>query len=227
MNIIDISRPLTEETAVYKNYPVKRVKIETIADHGANGYRESNLHTNLHTGTHIDAPLHMIAGAEPMSTWSLDHFLGSCLVLDCGHVADRIARADLEGRGIRAGDIVLLRTRNSLVDAFEFDFVALSPDGARCLVEQGVRTVGIDAMSIERDDPTHETHRILLGAGIAIIEDLRLAAVAEGRYQLSCLPLSLPGCEAAPARAVLWDGPRPDAALPVESCSEINTIRCQ
>ncbi len=212
MKIIDISRPLTEETAVYKNYAVKRVRIETLATHEENGYHESNLHTNLHTGTHIDAPLHMIAGAEPMSAYDLCHFLGPCLVLDCEAVTDRIGRADLEGRGIRAGDIVLLRTRNSLVDSFEFDFVALSPDGARSLVEQGVRTVGIDAMSIERDDPTHETHRILLAAGVAIIEDIRLAAVVEGRYQLSCLPLSLPGCEAAPARAVLWDGPHPNDA---------------
>ncbi|MDI9470175.1 MAG: cyclase family protein [Bacillota bacterium] len=210
MKIIDISRPLTEETSVYKNNPVKRVRIETLATHEANGYHESNLHTNLHTGTHIDAPLHMIAGARPMSSYSLDHFLGPCLVLDCEQVADLITRSDLEGRGIRAGDIVLLRTRNSLVDAFEFDFVALSPDGARYLVEQGVRTVGIDAMSIERSDPTRETHRTLLGAGVAIIEDLRLAAVAEGRYQLSCLPLSLPECEAAPARAVLWNGPHPN-----------------
>jgi arylformamidase len=91
---------------------------------------------------------------------------------------------------------------------------AVTPDGARWLVERGVRLVGADTLSIEpettglgvRGCPPEEqfpVHRILLGAGVVIVEGLDLAAVAPGSYQFVCLPLRIVGGDGAPARAVL------------------------
>ena len=87
--------------------------------------------------------------------------------------------------------------------AFTYDFVYLEKSGAKYLAGKKVKTVGIDYVGIERDQPNHETHRFLLGNDIPIIEGLRLGKVKEGEYTLLCLPLAYKGMEAAPARAVL------------------------
>jgi arylformamidase len=103
---------------------------------------------------------------------------------------------------------VLFRTRNSNYwesnrKTFIKGFVALTPKAAEYLIKRGVKLVGIDYLSIAPfDDPT-PTHKILLEAGIVILEGLNLTGVDQGRYTLYCLPLKLSGVEGAPARAIL------------------------
>lgn len=203
MKLFDISRPLTPETAVYKNKPEKRFVNTVIATHAANGAYESEMKTNMHTGTHVDAPIHQVDGGAFLGEIDLSLYYGPCEVYDLTAVEEAIRRSDLEKLDIPADIIVLFKTSNSHDAGWNSDFVYLAPDAAQYLVDRGVRTVGLDAMSIERNSPDHETHRILLEAGLGLIEDVRLAEIEPGRYTLSCLPLSIPGAEAAPARAVL------------------------
>ncbi len=89
-------------------------------------------------------------------------------------------------------------------DQFDEDFIFISRDGARHLAERGVRSVGVDYLSVGgfREDAV-ETHQALLDAGIWIIEGLNLNGVEPGLYELICLPLKLIGSEARPARAIL------------------------
>jgi len=102
---------------------------------------------------------------------------------------------------------VLIRTRNSsfLRDpTFHRDFTYLSPDGAEYLVENGVKLVGVDYLSVEQfHSPQHLTHRTLLARGVIIVEGLDLSEPPAGVYELRCLPLRLVGLDGAPARAVL------------------------
>ena len=104
-------------------------------------------------------------------------------------------------------DRLLIRTRNSDAwksrSAFSPDFVALTADGARWVADRGIRLVGVDYLSVQRwgDDP--ETHRILMRAGVAILEGIDLSSVPTGEYRLTCLPLRIDGAEASPVRAVL------------------------
>jgi kynurenine formamidase len=100
---------------------------------------------------------------------------------------------------------VLLKTKNSLQDQFDFSFVYLEKSGAAYLAQKKVRGVGIDALGIERDQPDHETHKTLLGAEIWIIEGLRLGDVPEGSYILAVMPLKVKSVEALPVRAALLD----------------------
>jgi arylformamidase len=87
---------------------------------------------------------------------------------------------------------------------FNPDFVALSSDSASWIVSKGIDLVGVDYLSIQMfKDAEPLTHRILLEAGIVIVEGLDLRKVDPGDYQLFCLPIKLAGCEGAPARAVL------------------------
>jgi arylformamidase len=115
---------------------------------------------------------------------------------------------ELESHGLAKGERVLFKTRNSeqcwKTDRFQKKFVHIPKDTAQYLAERRVQTVGIDYLSVggfETDGA--ETHRILLAAGIWILEGLNLAHVEAGEYELVCLPLKIVGSDGAPARAVL------------------------
>ena len=121
---------------------------------------------------------------------------------------DAVGPDELTGAGIPEGtERLLVRTRNSGLlqpgEDFREDFVGLTLEGASWIAGRGLRLVGTDYLSIQRfgDDP--ETHRVLMRAGVAILEGLDLSVVEPGEYRLTCLPLRLYGSEAAPARAIL------------------------
>ncbi|MBE3576832.1 MAG: cyclase family protein [Limnochordales bacterium] len=203
--LYDISRPIYPGMLVWKDKPEKAPCFTTSREHP----RETRLSFDSHSGTHVDAPLHMIPGGAPINQVALERFVGSCRVVDLTHIEEKITRADLESVDaldpLVPRDFVLLKTRNSWQIAPPFDqrFVYLARDGAEFLAERGVRGVGIDSLGIERDQPGYPSHRCLLVAGIPIIEGLYLARVPAGRYFLVAAPLPLVGIDAAPARVFL------------------------
>lgn len=206
MRIIDISMAIDEDMQVYKNRESKRPRFQTASDFRSGSVYESVLSINLHTGTHIDAPKHMAPDGETMEAYDLDRFYGTARVIDLtGLKARRIEADDLKEHGIECGDIILLKTANSLCEHFEPDFVYLTASGAQHLARIGVRAVGIDALGIERDAPGHPAHKALLNLGIPIIEGLRLGHVESGTYGFAAFPVKISGVEASPARAVLID----------------------
>ncbi len=162
----------------------------------------------VHVGTHIDAPLHFLADGRAVHEIDLRLLMGRVFVLNLPDVdvitGDVLREAEIPPRTRR----LLFKTRNSAWWAaghttFREDYVALSADAAEYLVGRGVKVVGVDYLSVAPFHDTVPTHRILLGAGIVVIEGLNLSAVSEGRYTLYCLPLKLLGTDGAPARAVL------------------------
>lgn len=167
----------------------------------------SRMTLGVHTGTHMDAPLHFIRGAGSIDTMPLDATIGPARVIS---IADShsITRTELARHKIAAGERVLFKTANSgrswKSDAFDESFVFISQDAARYLAEVEVQTVGVDYLSVggyREDGP--ETHHALLGSGVWIIEGLDLSGVEPGEYELVCLPLRLIGAEGSPARAIL------------------------
>lgn len=203
MNILDISWPITTGMTQYKD--VKRVAIETVSKPSSN-ITEHLVSLHTHTGTHIDAPLHFIMDGISSDKIPLTHFVGPCRVLDLTHVETCITQQVLSAYTFIEDEIILFKTKNSAlaVDAsFNYNFVYLDASGAQFLVEQKIKTIGIDYLGIERNQPHHETHTLLLKNNIPIIEGLRLKQVQAGNYILLCLPLDIIGLDAAPARAVL------------------------
>lgn len=198
--------PIYEGMPVYKNKPEKQPKIRVVQDFDTSPARESRIDLDAHTGTHADSPLHMVPNGDPMQAFAAERFVGPCRVLDLTHVQGGIGRSDLESLGIREEEFLLLKTRNSMQDGFDPEFVYLAEDGARFLVETGVRGIGIDALGIERSQPGHPTHKTLFAADIVIIEGLRLREVPAGTYFLVGAPIKLQATEAAPARVLLFDG---------------------
>jgi arylformamidase len=203
IKIYDISMDIHEKMSVYKNKDEKKPKLKVISDHVSGHSFESEITMGMHTGTHIDAPLHMIEGGSTIEHYDLKKFIRKCKVLDFTHVEDRITRGILEEKNIEAEDFILFKTRNSFQEEFDFKFVFLDKSGAEYLKAKNIVGVGTDSLGIERDQPQHETHKILLGQGIVIIEGLRLKDVDEGEYILYAPPLKIKGVEAAPTRAML------------------------
>lgn len=207
MKVYDISMTVTPDIITYKNNEANKPVFENQANFSNSSHYETKVTTNLHTGTHIDAPLHMVEGGATMEAYDIDRFIAPCRVLDLTHVEDMIHKKDLEPFHVQAGEFLLFKTRNSLEEAFDFKFVSLADDGAIYLAELGINGAGIDALGIERDQSDHMTHKSLLGKGIIILEGLRLKDVPEGAYELIALPVKLAGVEAAPTRAVLVERP--------------------
>jgi arylformamidase len=137
---------------------------------------------------------------------SIDATIGQARVIALPR-ARMIDVASLRPHRIREGERVIFKTSNSRKDrvgTFFEDYVAVTPDAAAYLVDRGLRTLGIDGPSV---GPFHEgiveTHQILLGAGIWIIEGLDLSRVSAGSYDLVCLPLRVVGADGAPARVIV------------------------
>lgn len=203
MRLIDISMPISAEMMVYKNRAEKKPIFKPMKTYADSDFYESRLDLDLHTGTHVDTPLHMIEGGKTMEQLPLDDWHGQAQLLDLSHVTEAIHAEDLKVFDISAGDIVLLKTRNSYSEVFDPEFVYLAEDGAAYLAAIGIKGVGIDALGIERAQADHGTHKVLFEKGCFILEGIRLAAVDAGRYYLMALPLALVGTEASPVRAVL------------------------
>lgn len=201
--LFDISMPIHESMPVYKNKPEKKPEVTITSNFPEQTVRESRVHLDVHTGTHIDAPLHMLPNGATIETLSLDRLVRPCTVFDVTHADKVITAADIEHLQMKAGDFVLFKTTNSFDDSFNPDFVYVAEDAARILTSRKIDGVGIDGLGIERSQSGHPTHKLLFDANVIIIEGLRLAHIAPGEYELMALPLKLQGLDAAPARVLL------------------------
>ncbi|MGI6124070.1 MAG: cyclase family protein [Acetivibrionales bacterium] len=206
MKIYDISMEISHEMPVYKGRTEKRPVFKIDNDFNKGSAYETRLEMNLHTGTHLDAPLHMIEDGKNLDGFDLDKVITKCKVIDLTHVAEKVSKTDLEAKEIQMGDFILLKTRNSIENILEKDFIYLDKSGAEYLSGKKVKGVGIDALGIERAQPGHETHKILFSARIVILEGLKLDEVNEGEYFLFAAPVKIKGVEASPVRAVLIVG---------------------
>ncbi|WAH37712.1 cyclase family protein [Alicyclobacillus dauci] len=204
--IYDVSMLIHKDVQVYKNKDEKRPSFQTTSDFDTGSSHETRVSMDVHTGTHIDAPLHMIPGGETIETIKLKQLVGNCRVIDLTKVEGAIKKADLEPHKPQKGEFLLLKTKNSWDEEFNYDFVYVGADAAAYLAEVGVGLVGVDGLGIERSQPDHETHKSLMSKHIVIIEGLRLKNVPEGDYFMVAAPLKLTGIDAAPARVMLFEG---------------------
>ena len=167
----------------------------------------SLLTLSAHTGTHVDAPSHLIPGGKTIDALDLGVMVGRARVVEFDALG-AITAAFLEGiDSLAADERVLFKTGNSSLweeRVFAEEYVGLSMDAADWLISKGVKLVGIDYLSI--DAPGNAglpVHRALLANDVVVVESLNLNQIPEGQYQLVCLPMKIGGSEGAPARVIL------------------------
>lgn len=203
--LLDVSVPLAAGVPVYPGNPEFELQpIKRIAQGGSSNV--SRLVLGTHTATHVDAPRHFFDDGPGVDQLQLDLLLGRARVVEVMRRGG-IGEKDLAAAGLREDLRILLKTSNSALwngERFHQDYTYLTEDGARYLVDQGVKVVGIDYLSVEQfkkaGAPAHHT---LLSEGVVIIEGLNLADAEPGMYELYCLPLRIVGADGAPARVVL------------------------
>jgi arylformamidase len=203
--LLDGSVPLRQGLPTYPNNPPFELQpIQRIADGGTANV--SRLVMGTHTGTHVDAPFHFFDDGIGVDELPLELLIGRARVVE---ITGRggIAAEDLQQAGLREDLRVLFKTSNSALwnsDTFHEDYAHITDSGARFLVEQGVKVVGVDYLSVEQfKKPGAPAHRTLLSNGVIIIEGLNLAEAEPGMYEMYCLPLPVTGGDGAPARVIL------------------------
>jgi arylformamidase len=206
MQIFDVSVPVSSRMPTWPGDPAISLERALSISRG-DAANVSRLDAGVHTGTHVDAPVHFIEGGDGIDSLDLGMLTGTCLVV----------AADPPGRELRPQDLpatehqrILFKTRNSERWArgdtrFDTEFVAVGLELAQRLIETGKRLVGVDYLSVEsyHAAPEHPVHKALLAARVAVIEGLDLSKVEPGEYELYCLPLKLVGSDGAPARTIL------------------------
>lgn len=202
----DISVPLVDGGAVYPGNPDIRIAPQQeIAKGGSSNV--SSLAFGSHTGTHVDAPRHMIEGAMAIDELPLEVLMGPAMLVAFDDTVMAVGEQNLRLHELKGHTRILIKTRNSkFVRDREFrrDYTYLAPDGARYLASLGVKLVGVDYFSVEQyHSGHHATHLTLLEREIVIVEGLDLSLPPMGPYDLRVLPLRLAGLDGAPARAVL------------------------
>jgi arylformamidase len=200
----DVSVPLRDGLVPWPGDPPFR--LERVSDVARGDVcTVSTLSMSAHAGTHIDAPLHFLQRGDSVDRLPLDATVGPARIILIRNPRS-VEVDELRPHRIRKGERLLLKTRNSArgrAGLFFEDYVAVSPDAAGYLASRGLRAVGIDGPSIGPFQRGAETHRILLGAGIWVIEWLDLRQTPAGSYDLICLPLRVVGGDGGPARAIL------------------------
>jgi arylformamidase len=203
---MDVSVPLRSGMVHWPGDPA--VSIELVAAMARGDDADvTAIDMGAHTGTHVDAPSHFVAGGASLDDLDPDVVFGPARVIAIADPA-AVTAAELERHDIQRGERLLFRTSNSercwSTDEFVEDFVYVSEDAAALLATREVRLVGIDYLSVGGFHVDGAAiHRRLLGAGVWIIEGLDLRGVTPGRYELICLPLRLAGAEGGPARVML------------------------
>jgi arylformamidase len=203
MELIDVSLDISNEIPTYRGRKEKKPRI-TVVRTLTEGAHEMRLDIETHTATHVDAPLHMLPEATSIDRIPLQSFAGF------GYLADLRGIPVVTEKDLRPFDaflqkdtFFLMKTDNSFQDLNREDFVYLDRSGAQFLAERSIKGVGIDALGIERNQPDHPTHRILLSRGIVIVEGLYLREVDPGWYYFMAFPIKVKSGDGAPARAVL------------------------
>lgn len=211
MRIYDITMPVREGMTTWPGLSeTKFPAFARIAE--GDPANVTDCHFCAHTGTHVDSPFHHYSDGYGMEQVALDTLIGRALVLDLTHVESSIGAAELDLLDDCPDfDILLTKTKNStekkLWDGrFVEDYIYINPEGARAIVERGIKSVAVDCLSVEKFDATAcPTHKELLKNGaVTIIEGVDLRKIEPGLYWFVCLPLKIVGSDGAPARALLF-----------------------
>lgn len=204
----DISMTIRKNMLVYKGKDEIRPRLSTVRDFSEGDAHESELQMNVHTGTHVDAPLHMLEDGENSNLFFAENPFYQSQLLDLTELEEKITAAELKKYKIEENSFVILKTKNSKPGFLENTpekFIYLAESGAEYLRDKKVRGVGIDTNGIERAQAEHPTHKKLLEDKIMILEGLRLNQIPAGNYVLLLSLLKIADSDGIPGRAYLFE----------------------
>lgn len=198
--IVDLSVVLNEQTPIYPGDPTTKIEPAGVLER--DGYNDHYISIGTHVGTHVDAPIHMLANTKTLDQTPIEQFVGSGLYIQVDNKAFTLET--VKRSGIQEGDIVLFHTGMS--DKYQEpvyfeDYPAMTEEIAKYLVDTKVKMVGVDTCSVDNKD-SFPIHKILLGGNVLIIENLtNLEQLADKDFTVYALPIKLQ-IDGAPARVI-------------------------
>jgi arylformamidase len=207
MKIIDLTHTVTPGMPLYPG--TKPPELTTLCTVNKNGFIEKRISISSHTGTHMDAPAHIIPQGATLDQWPVDRFAGRASVLDLTNLQTPHIEVEILKRHeqvIKKSEFVLLYTGWSRYwgrqEYFE-GYPALTPGAARWLVDFQLKGVGMDTISADEANSIHlPVHNILLERDMAIIENLvHLDRLPPTDFIFCCFPWKMEDAEASPIRA--------------------------
>ncbi len=200
---IDLTQLFTSYMPVYPgDAPARLEHSVRLEDSGCNDHQ---LTTGMHVGTHMDGPLHMIAGGRKLCDFPPEKFFGRGVLVDCCRQTGELKADVLKSYDIRKNDIVLIMTGFSKYYGDEKKYFEQSPvftlEFAQALVDKGVKIAGMDMSS--PDKAPYDVHKLLLSHEVLILENL---ANLEGlfgikNFEVIALPAKL-DADSAPTRVI-------------------------
>jgi len=218
--VFDLNQPLYNDCPCWPTIdPPKVERMYYFPRHEAN---VEMLHLITHSGTHVDAPYHKLPEGRTLDQIPVETWIGEGIVADLTSLGDRelITAERLEGAAahMHPGDMVMLYTGWSNYRGFTQkylkDWPALDKSGAQWLVDHQAKVVGTEALAVDLYDAYLDpeeglvAHKVLLGAGVLLVEELRLAEIGPmgpRRWTFFCLPMAIQGAGGAPARVIAVD----------------------
>jgi len=206
--IIDLTHLLHNDISIYPG--TEKPAINQIYSISEDGFAETRLNLLSHHGTHMDAPAHMILNGRTLDRFEIEQFYGKAICINCTNVEN--ATIDLSviepfADAIGQADFVLLYSGWSEkwgTDAYFADFPVLSLDACKWLSQFDLKGIGLDNISLDKlNSANFENHRIILGKGMVIIENLtNLQQIGKELFTFVCLPLKYINADGAPVRAM-------------------------
>lgn len=194
MRVVDLTRPVEAGMPVYPGDP--EVRFQACADYPESGFRVTGLELGTHAGTHLDAPAHFLPSGETVDQISLEKLLGPA----------RVIEIEDQSVSFTPGERVLVRSgwgRHWGEDSYFTAFPAFPAELAERLAAAPVALVGLETPTLH---PEHEEdarlHRLLLGRGVVLVENLANLEALPARVALTVLPLPLRGLDGSPCRVV-------------------------
>ena len=206
MRVVDLTHTFANGMPVFPGLP--EPAFEPIANVEDDGYAMTSYRMLNHIGTHVDAPAHQIAGGDTLDEIGLERLVTDALTIDVSqrdpHGAVPLAELEPHLDRVRAGDIVLFysdNARNYGTDAYWTGWSYPDADAARALIDRGISAIGFDGPSADPvDSTTYDLHRIWLGAGRMILENVNNLDLLPERAQIVVAPMKVAGANGAPAR---------------------------
>ncbi len=206
--VIDITTGISEDTPVYEGDP--KPLIERLSSIDSDGFVVSRISIGTHTGTHVDAPSHILEGGKSVNELDPGSFMGKAVLLNLSSGSGNITADDLEKEYSCFEDeedvkVILIKTKNPSTTRYApNDGRRLAATAGIWIFEHGFCVVGVDTLSVDQEN-SFSNHALFLSNNVNIVEHLHLYKTVPGVYFFICLPLNLKGCDGAPARAVLME----------------------
>ncbi|PLX66713.1 MAG: hydrolase [Denitrovibrio sp.] len=205
MKIIDLTHDLCEGMPVYPGTEPPQIKIATTIEN--DGFEERLLTMFSHTGTHMDAPCHILKGQKSLSDYDISEFMGKAVLINVQNCESIDAELIMKyADKLRWASFVVFYSGWDKFwgdERYFQDYPVLTIEATKILISLKMKAICMDMISIDpADTETYDNHKLVFAENILVVENLNnLNKIEQDEFLLSCIPLNIKDGDGSPIRA--------------------------